>query len=162
MKFPLLSFANEPIPRLANGDVRSSVQLLADTLQESCSVPNNIDLAYVNISPCVKCCRDKSIISLSAYIIRDVNTKWWWWGTLQNAIYHRLYAVDAPSLYCTSFITADGILNKRRNGHLLHLAVHYYFNIFVRPRGTARICKENYLQVLTILWNFENMHEINS
>ena len=61
---------------------------------------------------------------------------------LQNCIYHRLFGVDAPELYCKSFIKTNEKVHKRRNGHLSHLALHYYINSFVRPRGTGSICKE--------------------
>lgn len=63
-------------------------------------------------------------------------------GPLKNAVYHRLHAIDAPELFCTTFINYNGNVLKRHNGHLSHLAVHYYLNSFVRPRGTSEICKE--------------------
>lgn len=153
--FPLLSYVNEPISHLASPTIRPLVQLLADTFQESCSVPHNISEAYYNSSHYVSSSSSLTQLSLSNPIplemlvpndgdgIVELLAQPTQPGALQNAIYHRLHGIDAPELYCVSFINANEKILTRRNGHLSHLAVHYYLQQFARPRGTAVICKEN-------------------
>lgn len=154
MKFPLLSFVNEPISHLSSATVRSSVQLLADVLQESFKVPDSISLAYKGISPYVLSVLDLRPTSLSPPIALDMIVPNDGDGLVQlhvppnqpnrfqSAIYHRLFAVDAPELYSVSFINANEASSKRRNGHLSHLAVHYYLNSFLGPKGSAILCTE--------------------
>ena len=153
--FPLLSYVNEPISHLASPTIRPLVQLLADTFQESCSVPHNIAEAYYNSSPYVSSASSLTQLSLSNPIplemlvpndgdgIVELTEQPTQPGALRNAIYHRLYGIDAPELFCVSFINANGKTLTRRNGHLSHLAVHYYLQQFGRPKGTSQICKEN-------------------
>ena len=112
-KFSLLSFVNEPISHFSSSLVRSSIQLLPDVLQESMNIPPNIGSAYSNISPYVldvadiKAERLSPMIPIQKIIPNDGD------GLvvlqeehqLHDAIFHRLFAVDAPELYCTSFQT---------------------------------------------------------
>ena len=172
--FPLLSYVNEPISHLASPTIRPLVQILADTFQESHSVPHNIAEAYYNSSPYVNSASSLTPLSLSNPIplemlvpndgdgIVELTVQPTQPGALQNAIYHRLYGIDAPELFCVSFINANGKTLTRRNGHLSHLAVHYYLQQFGRPKGTSLICKENprygespvdrYRRPLSVFW----------
>ena len=155
LNFPLLSFVNEPISHLANPSVRPLVQIMSDTMQECYFVPENVDRAYGNISAYVTNAASIRSSSLSLPIqlemlvpndgdgVIELSVRPQQSDVLQNAIYHRLHAVDAPELFCTSFINANGNVDKRHNGHLSHLAVHYYFHSFSKPIGTSLICKEN-------------------
>lgn len=150
-KFPLLSYVNEPISHFSSGLVRQSAELLGDVLHDSFSVPPNIASAYENGSPYKLDATDITPQSLSPPIpfsklvindgdgLVELNNS----GQLRNdSIYHRFFAVDAPELYSTNFININGKLFKRRNGHLSHLAVHYYINNFAGPAGTAEIRKQ--------------------
>lgn len=150
-KFSLLSFVNEPISHFSSSLVRSSIQLLPDVLQESMNIPPNIGSAYSNISPYVLDVADIKPESLSPMIpiqkiipndgdglvvLQEEHQ-------LHDAIFHRLFAVDAPELYCTSFANSDdGHTRKRRNGHLSHLALHFYLNSFAGPNATGTIRRE--------------------
>jgi len=152
--FPLLSYVNEPISHLTSPTVRPLVQLLADSFHESCCTPQNITMAYEHLSPYVSNTSQITQASLSTPIplerivandgdgIVELTDNPEEHDPLNNAVYHRLHGIDAPELYCTSFINFDGKVLKRHNGHLSHLGVHYYLNSFGRPRGTSVICKE--------------------
>lgn len=153
--FPILSFVNEPISHLTSPVVRPLVEILSDTLLESCSIPQSIATAYNSLSPYVI---DASTLSSSSFAppvsldmlvpndgdgIVELTLRPTQPNVLDSAVFHRLYAIDAPELYCTSFINANGKLLKRHNGHLSHLGLHFYLHSFGRPKGTALICKEN-------------------
>lgn len=173
--FPLLCYANEPISHLTSSSIRPLVDILADTFQESCSVPDNIARAYDSSSPYVNNASCISPSSLSCNIplellvpndgdgIVELTVHPRQPNALHNAVYHRFHAVDAPELFCTSFVKVNNNdVLKRHNGHLSHLAVHYYLVSFGRPRGTSLICKENprfgmtpvdkYQRPLSVFW----------
>lgn len=172
--FPLLSYVNEPISHLANSSIRPVVQVLADTFQESCNIPLNIAEAYDISSPYVNSASSIRQLSLSNQVplemlvpndgdgIVELAAQPTHPGALQDAIFHRLHAVDAPELFCVSFINANGKVLKRHNGHLSHLAVHYYLQQFGRPKGSSLICKEvprfgdtpvdKYQRPLSVFW----------
>lgn len=150
-KFPLLSFVNEPISHFSSSLVRSCIQLLPDTLQESMNIPPNICNSYCKISPYVHDVTNIKLEGLSPEIpvqklipndgdgLVELELE----GQLHSAVYHRLFAVDAPELYCTAFANSDsGHTTKRRNGHLSHLAVHFYVNSFSGPNATGTIRRE--------------------
>lgn len=149
-KFPLLAYVNEPISHFSNTTVRSSVQLLADELNESMVVPESIMRAYRNTSPYVLDVFDLTPESLSLPIplkkivpndgdglVELQSTE-----NLQDSQFHRLHGIDAPELYATSFININNKVIKRRHGHLSHLALHFYLNSLVEPRGTGYLFRE--------------------
>lgn len=170
--FPILSFVNEPISHLANPIVRPLVQILADRFLESCSIPENIAVAYDNLSPYLTNASSITEASLSIPVpldrlvpndgdgiieLAESSTQ-----PLQNAVFHRLYAIDAPELFCTTFINVGEKIFKRHNGNLSHLGLHFYLRSFGRPGGTANIRKEyprlgttpfdKYQRPLTTFW----------
>ena len=171
--FPILSFVNEPISHLANPVVRPLVQIVADRFLECCSIPENIAMAYNNLSPYLTDVSSITEASLSIPVPLDrlvpndgdgiielsveCSTQ-----PLENAVFHRLYAIDAPELFCTTFINAGQKIFKRHNGHLSHLGLHFYLRSFGTPGGTASISKENprfdttpvdrYQRPLTTFW----------
>ena len=151
--FPLLSFANEPVSHLTSPTVRQVLKMLTDTFHENCSVPNNIYMAYKYKSPYVSHASEMPLLSTPTPLHRIIPND----GDglielsqnyqsqrdpLRDAVTHRLFGIDAPELFCTSFLNVNGKTMKRHNGHLSHLAVHYYLNNFACPHGTAVICRE--------------------
>lgn len=171
-KFPMLSFVNEPISHLASPAVRSMIDILSDTMLESGSIPTNIATAYNSLSPYVVDASALSSSSFSPPVSLDllvpndgdgiVELSASQPNVLDDAVFHRLYSVDAPELYSTSFINVNGNILRRRNGHLSHLALHFYLHSFSKPKGTALIFKENprfgrtpvdkYLRPLSSFW----------
>lgn len=141
--FPLLAFVNEPVSHLCNGVVRQSVLIAADIMEEQFTVPTNIAEAYEPLSPFVTCVDNISLNSLSQPIsvkklvpndgdgLVEIRNQAQPQDPLAGAVFHRLHAIDAPELHTTHFIkVSNNNIFKRRNGHLSHLAVHYYLRIF--------------------------------
>lgn len=149
-KFPMLSYVNEPLSHFSTAGVKSTAQLIADLLQESMVVPSSISTAYTTMSPYKldACALQSQDLSDSLPLSRLVPNDGDGIAILQapNSIHlsqhHRLFAVDAPELFSTSFINNNGSISKQRNGHLSHLALHYYLNSFTEPQGTGRVCIE--------------------
>lgn len=149
-KFPILSYVNEPVCHFTSALVRSSINLIEDALQESMVIPETIKQAYSIMTPYVMDASELKLESLSPSIpieilipndgdgFVELKSP----GQLQDAISHRFFAVDAPELYSTHFINTNGQTIKRRNGHLAHLAVHYYQNRFCGTEGTGSIRRE--------------------
>lgn len=134
-------------------------------------VPESIASAYSILSPYVLDASQLSIqTSLSLAILPQLLVPNDGDGIVQlrsphkldHAIHHRLFAVDAPELYATSFVHANGVTIKRRNGHLAHLAVHYYMDNFLGtgtasirteiPRNGAQQPMDNYQRRISSFW----------
>jgi len=150
--FPLLAYVNEPVSHFTSAAVRPIIKMLTDTFHEQCSVTQNISLAQGLRSPYV--CRAGDIPRLSAPLplhllvpndgdgIIELLRNHHHDDPLRGAVFHRMFGIDAPELFCTSFINVNGKIMKRHNGHLSHLAVHYYLGSFASSQGTAVVCKE--------------------
>ncbi|KXJ15554.1 hypothetical protein AC249_AIPGENE10345 [Exaiptasia diaphana] len=170
-KFPLLAFVNEPVSHFTNANVRNTIKILGDSLQESMKVPESIASAYSILSPYVLdasqlCVQTSLSLALHPQLLvpndGDGIVQLRSPHKLDHAIHHRLFAVDAPELYATSFVNANGVTIKRRNGHLAHLAVHYYMDNFLGngtasirteiPRNGAQQPMDNYQHRISSFW----------
>lgn len=140
--FPLLRCSNEPLSHISDATIRPLIALLNDTFTETCHIPNSIANSLYAINPFTT---DVRRLSLAATHIPGhdllpndgdgiivLNN-----GSLNGAAFHRLQAIDAPELYTTYFIRAGDNVFNRRNGHISHLALHFYLRTFTGPKGTA-------------------------
>lgn len=146
-KFPLLSYVNEPLSHFATAGVKTTAQLIADIIQESMRVPTSMSTAYSTLSPYKLDASSVQYQDLSDPVpstslvpndgdgIVILQTQ----NSLNGSHHHRLFAIDAPELFSTSFINANMTVYKQRNGHLSHLALHFYLNRFTEPQGTGDV-----------------------
>lgn len=144
-KFPMLAYANEPVTHLMDATVRSVAQALGD----SCYIPDNIGHAYANMSPYVSDARVVIPALLQPIPVQrlvpndgdglvELHVAPQQTDALEHSTKHRLHAIDAPELFVTHHYRVGDKVIKRHNGHLSHLAVHYYLRTF----NSASICPE--------------------
>lgn len=140
-KFPILSFVNEPMSHFQNASIKPFISTITDVMHERSSVPENISNAYRYCCPFVMRSSNLSLNSLQeiskslllpndgdgiAQLSDDRDPS----QPLMNAVFHRLYGIDAPELYSVSFVTINSKTFYRRNGHLSHLALRYFIETF--------------------------------
>ena len=62
---------------------------------------------------------------------------------LENAVFARLFGIDAPELAAIHYVKTDDLqhVHSKRMGHLSLSAVHLFLRMFVLC-GTAQLCEE--------------------
>lgn len=171
--FPLFAFVNEPVSHLCNGVVRQSVLIAADLMEEQFSVPTNIAEAYEHLNPFVSCVNNILLNYLSPPIsaaklvpndgdgLVEIRIEAQLQDPLSGAVFHRLHAIDAPELCATHFIkVSNNNVFKQKNGHLSHLAVHYYLRTFASATIHKEQCRlgqgtqvtDNYNRQISSFW----------
>jgi hypothetical protein len=153
-KFPLLSFVNEPMSHFVCSEVRSAVTNLPARIHHTCDVPTNIYIAYSSLSPFKSVVTENERPELSDQISFSTVTPCDGDGLimnidissdkpLQNAVFTRLFGIDAPELPAVHFVKTDDLKNVfcKRMGHISLCAVHLFLRMFVLC-GTAELCEE--------------------
>ena len=153
-KFPLLNYVNEPMSHFVSAEVRSAIVNLPARMHHTCYVPNNIYEAYQNTSPyrsevcddgspelsdkipyptVIPCDGDGLVININ--IDSD--------KPLENAVFTRLFGIDAPELAAIHFVKTDDLKHvySKRMGHISLCAVHLFLRMFVLT-GSADLCEE--------------------
>lgn len=146
--FPILAYSNEPISHISEAAVKPLIAQLADHFTEMCDIPESIGNEFPGLSPFTTNVGSlvlettetpgHSLVPNDGDGLVELNN-----GSLNGAVFHRLYGIDAPELYTTYFIRVGNNIFTRRNGHISHLAVHFYLYSFSRPKGTALIYFEH-------------------
>lgn len=153
-KFPLLNYVNEPMSHFVSSEVRSAIINLPARIHHTCDVPSNIHEAYNNTSPYKSVVCDNGSPELSDKIRYptvipcdgdglvmniDIDSD----KPLENAVFTRLFGIDAPELAAIHYVKTDDLQHvySKRMGHLSLCAVHLFLRIFVL-NGTAQLCEE--------------------
>ena len=154
-KFPILNFVNEPMSHFVCSEVRLAVENLVDIIHHKCHVPTNIHLAHNGFSPfksivdehqtpelsdeielssVTPCDGDGLVMNIDLADLAD---------PLRNAIFTRLYGIDAPELSSVHFVKTNDLQHvfSKRMGHLSLCAVHLFLRIFAFT-GSADLCEE--------------------
>ena len=153
-KFPLLNYVNEPMSHFVSAEVRSAIVNLPARIHHTCDVPSNIYEAYNNTSPYRSVVCDDGGPELSKKIcyptvipcdgdglVMNINIDSD--KPLENAVFTRLFGIDAPELAAIHFVKTDDLKHVylKRMGHISLCAVHLFLRLFVL-QGTADLCEE--------------------
>ena len=153
-RFPLLNYVNEPMSHFVSAEVRSVIVNLPARIHHTCDVPSNIYVAYNNTSPYRSVVCDQGSPELSDKIryptvipcdgdglVMNINIDSD--KPLENAVFARLFGIDAPELAAIHFVKTDDFKHvySKRMGHLSLCAVHLFLRMFVLC-GTADLCEE--------------------